>query len=284
MEPEPALETRVWDAVLLGAGSGIRFNSKRSLPGDRDFPKQFWKMGKLPVYLHALQALLEMRCFRQIVVAVPKQYVSLTEKQTQELLPLHQYSTKILVAAGGDSRQESSRLALLALESAKANELPSRVLIHDACRPLLSPAFRRRIQQQLDNRAYAAWIPVTPIVDTLKEVENQEVKGSVDRDVIHRVQTPQVFEYAVIRSLMEKISNEMVAGDPLSLHFTDDASLCEHFGIPVGVFEGDARNIKLTYEFELEPLKLMLQNLKDEEEGEPCVPESDTTSTVLSQP
>jgi 2-C-methyl-D-erythritol 4-phosphate cytidylyltransferase len=62
--------------------------------------------------------------------------------------------------------------------------------------------------------------------------------------------------------------------------FTDDASLCEYYGIPVGVFEGDVRNMKLTYGFEMETLKNLLSDRDKEERGaQPCESESATTFT-----
>ena len=47
----------------------------------------------------------------------------------------------------------------------------------------------------------------------------------------------------------------------------------------VGVFEGDVRNIKLTYDFELETLRAMMNELP-KEEAAACAPESDTTFTA----
>ena len=82
------------------------------------------------------------------------------------------------------------------------------------------------------------------------------------------------------RSLAEKVKNQP------DLNFTDDASLCEYYGIPVGSFEGDVRNIKLTYDFEMEALRRMLgeeassASPPTNKEGKPCEPESDTTFTV----
>jgi 2-C-methyl-D-erythritol 4-phosphate cytidylyltransferase len=141
------------------------------------------------------------------------------------------------------------------------------VLIHDACRPYLSRAFLGRIRERILDRSCGAWVPVVPVVETLKRVEKARVVETVDRGSVHRVQTPQIFEYDVIRSLAEKAKGTAHT-------FTDDASLCEAEGIPVGVFEGDIRNVKLTYDFELETLHTLLET--------PCkaAPESDTTYTA----
>ncbi len=249
------------DAALLGGGIGRRFfdsNSRASLP------KQFQPLTDLTVFTHSLKSLLSLRCFRQIVVAVPQPYIALAQEQI-DAAALNAGSTLIRVISGGDRRQDSSRLALTAMEDLPP---PTRVLIHDACRPFLSSIFLRRIREHLDNRSYGAWIPVIPMNDTLKRIEDQRVIETVDRNQVFRVQTPQIFEYAVIRSLLDKAETQ-------STTFTDDASICEFYGIPVGVFEGDVRNIKLTHDFEMKTLATFV------EQKEPtCASEPVTTFTA----
>ena len=65
------------------------------------------------------------------------------------------------------------------------------------------------------DRSYGAWIPVVPVVDTLKKIENHQVIETIDREVIQRVQTPQIFEYELIRSLSQQVSAQT------HLNFTD---------------------------------------------------------------
>ena len=242
------------DAILLGGGLGKRFGS----------PKQFQTLGNSPVFIHALRGFLDMDCFRQIVLAFPESHLDQAREMIDSLIP-PQNKSIIRVIAGGNRRQDSSCLALAAIE--EMTPLPTRVLIHDACRPFLSRDFLERVKGSLLDRAYGAWVPVVPVVDTLKKVEKNQVIETVDRETVQRVQTPQIFEYAVIRSLAEKAKR-------MQINFTDDASLCEYYGIPVGTFEGDVRNIKLTYDFELETLKRMLTS------EEKCDPEPATTYTV----
>src|SRR5690606_31380618 len=190
-------------------------------------PKQFQLVGDAPVFIHCLRSLLALNCFRQIVLAMPEEYVSLTEELLDKHIP-PQSKTLIRVVAGGARRQDSSYLALQALE--ELSPPPTRVLIHDACRPFLSAEFLDRVKAALYDRSYGAWVPVVPVVETLKRVEAQRVVETVDRGMVQRVQTPQVFEFTVIRSLVEKVK------EAPELHFTDDASLCEYYGIPVGAF------------------------------------------------
>ncbi len=259
------------DAILLGGGIGKRFTAEQSPSLEEIVPKQFQMLGSAPVFIHALRSLLSLGCFRQVVLAFPKQYMALAQEQIETYLS-PQSTTLIRVVAGGDRRQDSSTLALEAIE--EVTPLPTRVLIHDACRPYLPKDFLERVRQCLLDRAYGAWVPVIPVVDTLKRIANSEVIETVDRSLVHRVQTPQVFEYAVIRGLTEKTK-----GQP-ELNFTDDASLCEYYGIPVGSFEGDVRNIKLTYDFEMETLRRILGEKALRKEDPACAPEPDTTSIV----
>lgn len=257
------------DAILLGAGLGVRFSETGS---NSNLPKQFQALEKTPVLFYALKALLKTGRFRQIMVALPKEHIATFQKQLGEQLTPGERST-VRFVAGGKRRQDSSALALQALE--ETGSAPDRVIIHDACRPILAPTFLERLLKAVDDRSYGAWIPVIPVVDTLKRVENQEVIETVDRNMIHRVQTPQVFEYSVIKDLVEKTK-----GDE-KLMFTDDAALCEYFGIPVGVFAGDVRNFKLTYDFEMETLRQIVRDNKETlEGGVKCELVSDTTFTA----
>jgi len=255
------------DAILLGGGAGSRFTGSSAGAGKAP-PKQFQLLGDSPVFIHALRSLLTLDCFRQIVVAVPGPLVETAQEQVDLHVGRHP-KTLVRVIEGGNRRQDSSRKALEALD--QVTPTCTRVLIHDACRPFLSEDFLERVRERLFDRSYGAWIPVVPVVDTLKRVDNQAVVETVDRSALHHVQTPQIFEYGVIRSLAEKIQT-----DP-ELAFTDDASLCEYFGIPVGVFEGDTRNIKITYPFDLASVR----GLMAEEGGQrKCASESATTPTA----
>jgi 2-C-methyl-D-erythritol 4-phosphate cytidylyltransferase len=256
----------ITDAILLGGGAGKRFSTSTETPSE-GLPKQFRMLGNAPVFIHCLRSILEMDSFRQVIFVVGEPHLALAQEQIDSYLtPAPKIPIRII--SGGERRQDSSRLALEAIEATPP--IATRVLIHDACRPYLSKDFCRRILEALGDRSYGAWVPIVPVVETLKRVKNHQVVETVDRAAVQRVQTPQVFEYTVIRSLVQKTR------DREDLNFTDDASLCEYYGIPVGVFEGDVRNIKLTYSFEMQTLSTMLQETRPPS----CEPGSATTFTV----
>lgn len=252
----------VCDAILLGGGVGRRFQVSTG----NSVPKQFQILGNLPVYAYALEALQLLPSLRRVVFVVESQSLA-SVKQTLPLLE-RRLKFKPLVVAGGNRRQDSVRLGLAAL--ATLDTTPEKVLIHDSCRPYLAKDFLVRIESHLSDSNHLAWVPVVSVTETLKRVENGRVLETVDRRELFRVQTPQIFDYRLIHSLHLRVAE---SGE----EFTDDASLCERFGVSVGTFEGDVRNIKLTYPFEKEILRPLLEKQREEAL---CELGLDTISTV----
>jgi len=254
------------DAILLGAGSGRRFsNSDRH---GSSLPKQFQPIDGIPVFIWSLKALLTHLPIRTVWMVVPSGAIPLSREIAGTFLSSEQLD-KLHFIEGGERRQDSSEIAL----SAIANQLPlpQQVLIHDACRPFISIEMLESIKSLLGTLEPAGWIPVIPVVETLKKVQKNRVKETVDRAEVYRVQTPQLFDFKTLHSLFLNL------GKSSDFVFTDDASVLEHFGKSVGTFPGDERNIKLTYEFELDILR---NNLIPNKRKSSCEQESATTSIV----
>lgn len=136
---------------------------------------------------------------------------------------------------GGESRQDSVRAGLVALEPGQ----PSHVLIHDAARPFASPALIARAIAAAQSTGAA--IPALRITDTVKSVSTDgRIIGTADRDALRIVQTPQAFAFAPLIAAHRK-AEQTGRSD-----FTDDAALMEWAGHPVSTFEGETGNFKLT--------------------------------------
>lgn len=252
------------DAILLAAGEGRRFDASSKTP----LPKQFQNIHGISLVVHSLLALERLDCIRNYVVVVPERYLVLA-RQEVERLP-ESIGARIKIVSGGAERHHSSWEGLRAIENP-----PERVLIHDACRPYLSPSFCLSLKQAIQDRSFAAWIPVVRGVDTLKRVVNRTVVETVGRDEIFRAQTPQIFEFSLIRGLMERAQNDQTP------RFTDDASILETYGIPVGIFDGDLQNIKLTHGFEKKFFEFLLPHgtTPSAMQGK-CASDSDLISTA----
>jgi len=189
-------------------------------------PKQLRLLGGRPTVCWAARTLLSALAGPTVVV-LPADRL----EEGEALLAGHlgDLGGRIGVVAGGETRRDSVRAGLEALEDAET------VLVHDAARPFASPALVERVgARAVGGRAV---VPALPVVDTLKEVDGERVVRTVDRTRYVAAQTPQGFP----RALLGRAHDE-TTGDGA----TDDASLCERIGAPVTWIEGEEINRKLT--------------------------------------
>ena len=133
------------------------------------------------------------------------------------------------VVPGGDTRSASVRAGLEAVGASV--EI---VVVHDAARPLATPELFELVIDTVRAGADAA-VPGLPVADTLKRVDGARVTGTVDREGLVAVQTPQAFRADALRA------SHADGGDA-----TDDAALIEAAGGTVVVVAGDPRNLKVT--------------------------------------
>lgn len=133
-------------------------------------------------------------------------------------------------AIGGDSRSASVRAGLAAVP-AEAGV----VVVHDAARPLASPALFEAVVAAVVAGADGA-VPGLPVSDTVKRVgADGVITGTVPREGLVAVQTPQAFRAEALRAA------HRAGGDA-----GDDATLVEGAGGRVVVVPGEATNLKVT--------------------------------------
>ena len=204
-------------AVVVAAGKGLR--------AGQPLPKQFAPWRGKPVVRHSAEVLAAAGV-TPIVVAIPKG----AEAAAQAALA---GVPGIRLVPGGETRQQSVRLALEAL----AGDAPERVLIHDAARPLLPAEVIARLADALDR--HRAAIPVLPVVDSLAHAEGAMMGAPANRDALRRVQTPQAFDFAAILAAHRAWTGEPNAGD--------DAQVVQAAGIAVALVDGDEALHKLTF-------------------------------------
>ena len=152
------------------------------------------------------------------------------------------------VIRGGSSRQESVQMGLNAM-STKVKL----VAVQDGARPLITNEVIDRTVRAA--HAYGAAAPAIPVKDTIKVVKGGVVKETPDRATLQAVQTPQVFDFDLLRGALKKAEKEGAA-------VTDDCSAVELMGMSVKIVEGDERNIKVTTPMDLKIAKLLLEEMK----------------------
>ncbi len=213
-------------AVIVAAGSSLRFDSH--------IPKQYIPYKERPVLWHSLNAFLEAGFFSQIIICVNLEHKALYEPIIDSL-----DTDNILTVSGGETRQKSVYNGLLALEK-QATESDV-VFIHDAARANISRNLIKKLKEATNT--HSAIVPVVPVRDTIKMIQNNVVIKTLPRDEIFAVQTPQVFNFHKILTAHRALIDE---------NHTDDSSIAEAFGIKVHAIDGEQQNFKITYQSDME--------------------------------
>lgn len=152
------------------------------------------------------------------------------------------------VVAGGSSRQESVWLGLNAL-----SEDIQLAAIHDGARPLVSNLVIDRTVRAANS--YGAAAPAVPVKDTIKVVKGGLVEKTPERATLQAVQTPQVFDFDLLRGALKQAEEEKAA-------VTDDCSAVERLGMKVKIVEGDERNLKVTTPMDLKIAEMLLEEMQ----------------------
>jgi 2-C-methyl-D-erythritol 4-phosphate cytidylyltransferase/2-C-methyl-D-erythritol 2,4-cyclodiphosphate synthase len=202
-------------ALVLAAGSGLRAGGPVA--------KQYQLLAGQTVLRHSLECLASHSAVHSVRAVIgPDDEGAYTEAAAGlELEP---------PIRGGATRQASARAGLEGL----AGNPPDAVLIHDAARPLVPAIVIDRLLAALATAP--ASIPALPVADTLKRGEAGLVQGTVPRQNLFRVQTPQAFRFAAI----------LAAHRAGGVDATDDAALIEAAGGLVAIVEGDPMLEKVT--------------------------------------
>ena len=154
------------------------------------------------------------------------------------------------IVPGGARRQDSVCAGLDAL--AAVTPTTQWVMIHDAARPLVTPAILEAGLKAAQE--YQAAIAAVPVKDTIKLVQEGRVTATLDRSQLWAIQTPQVFSFLLIHQAHH---SPAAMGD-----VTDDSALIEQLGHHVAIFPGAYTNIKITTEEDLFLAEAFIQGYK----------------------
>ena len=145
------------------------------------------------------------------------------------------------IIAGGSERCFSVHIALQAVDWPC-----DYAFIHDAARPFIDEAIIRRLYEEV--RAHNACVAGVPSKDTVKIADSEGfVKNTPNRKDVWIVQTPQVFEFTLIRDAYEKMAASYDDLCAKGVIITDDAMVVEFLtGTRVKLVEASYSNIKVT--------------------------------------
>lgn len=235
------MPTRAVHLLLLAAGSGQRFaHGARHL----SVPKQYITMAGQTVLEHSLNA-FKNSSLRSAVIT--------HSADDREINRLHLTAPfDVSLTVGGQSRAESVRLGLQALQQAGADE-SDWVLVHDAARCCVTTQDIHELIDACQSQNRGGLL-VSAIHDTLKLSHNgDEVDKTLDRDQIYAALTPQMFPLGTLLSAL-------MTAEKQGLAITDEASAMEAAGFKPLMVQGRADNIKLTRIEQLPQIQAFLTN------------------------
>ena len=217
-------------ALIVFAGSGSRIHS--------DIPKQFIKINDIDLVVYTIKKFNDNPHIDEVNLVTSKEFIPYVEcfKEKYNLEKIN----KVIV--GGETRQESVRLGLEALELDEKDN----VLIHDGDRPLVSHAIINQAIDYLDE--FEVSCPFISIEDRIPEISNSGRKYKLDGVEVD-IQTPQCFRFGLIKN-KHILKQDIQVNDDISLV---DPAL-------VKFYPGDRLNFKVTTDEDLKYLKDYLEN------------------------
>lgn len=217
-------------AVIVAAGSATRMGGIDKVMAD---------LGGEPMIVRTVRAFQNCDAIASIVIVTREDLIRPISDLCRDMKKV------AAVVAGGKSRQESVHLGLNALP--KGTKLAA---VHDGARPLVSWQVIDRVVRAANT--YGAAAPAIPVKDTIKVVQGGLVKETPDRSSLMAVQTPQVFDFDLLRGALRKAEED-------GAQVTDDCSAVERTGMRIKIVEGDERNLKVTTPMDLKIAELLLE-------------------------
>lgn len=218
-------------AIIVAGGSSRRMGTD----------KTFAILAGKPIIAHTVAPFEKTQSVQDIIVVGRADRLA----QLEETIADAAFEKVRAIVAGGMHRQDSVREGLRRV-AADARF----VAVHDAARPLITPAQIERVFAAAQTHGAAAL--ASPLGDTLKRAtEDLLICGSVDRERLYAMQTPQIFARELLTEAFARLA---AGGDSV----TDEASAVELLGRDVVLVPNSEPNFKITFPADLALAELVL--------------------------
>lgn len=210
-------------AIIVAGGTGQRMKSA--------VPKQFLLLQGKPILYHTLLQFKKAFADIELILVLPQNQFSTWHLLCQEHPEILQQCPHHLVE-GGATRFHSSQQGIQAIQGNQQ----ALVAIHDGVRPLVSVTCIQQAYQHAEEHGNA--VLAVSSKDSIRQWDNNEnIYLPLDRTQIKLIQTPQIFEFSLLKRAFQQEYQDS---------FTDDASVVELLGIDIHLVEGNYSNIKIT--------------------------------------
>ncbi len=204
--------------ILACAGKGLRAGLGQN--------KLLYKNHNETILEKTLNAFIDSNLIDQVVITASKEDFDTIKSIVKD---------SATVVVGGNTRTQSVKNALEKVEG-------DIVLIHDGARPFVN---KKLIKDCIDTAIkHGSAIPVVPTPNTILKKDCEFVSEYLGKDELCSVQTPQGFKTDLIKDAYARACEKT---------FNDDGQVYLEYIGKLATFEGDTKNIKITYskDFEL---------------------------------
>ena len=227
------LKLRYCGAVIVAAGNASRMGG---------IDKVMATLDGEPMIVKTVRAFEQCPAIREIVIVTRPDLMQTIMGLCDEFLKV------TAVVAGGADRAESVHNGLNAL-----SEKVRLAAVQDGARPLVTWELIDRVVRAANS--YGAAAPGIAVKDTTKIVQGGLVASTPDRSTLRAIQTPQVFDFDLLRGALKKAKED-------GAQITDDCSAVDRLGMKIRIVEGDERNIKVTTPMDLKIAQMLLEEDK----------------------
>jgi len=217
--------------VIVAGGSGKRMGA--------EIPKQFLELAGRPVLMHTIERFKVYNDAIEIITVLPENQL----RFWIDLQKKHSFTVPHTLVKGGSNRFFSVRNGL------KFVNASGLVAIHDGVRPFVSIDTIKRCFETAEKLGNA--VPAISPTESLRIV-TEDGSLPVNRFNVKQIQTPQVFNAALIKNAYKQDYNP---------DFTDDATVLEKGGVKINLIEGNRENIKITNPEDLLISAVLLQSI-----------------------
>ncbi len=235
-------------ALILAGGAGRRMGN--------NIPKQYMDINGKPVLYYSVKAFSDICFINEIVLAASEEYIDKVQTDIVDLYGFYKISS---VVKGGKERYHSVAKGLEALPADT-----DYVFIHDGARPFVTAYTIERCLHYAEK--YRASVAAVKTKDTVKISDDDSmIQNTPDRGHVWLVQTPQTFEYLMIRDAYRKLLDDEDRLKMAGISVTDDTMVAKMYAdVDARLVESTYENIKITTPDDMELANMICQKREQE--------------------
>jgi 2-C-methyl-D-erythritol 4-phosphate cytidylyltransferase/2-C-methyl-D-erythritol 2,4-cyclodiphosphate synthase len=228
-------------AIILAAGYGERMMSKKD--------KILLRAGGHPIIYYSIMAFNDHPEIYEITIVANKY----NQKEIEKICKLYRFKKVKNITIGGATRQSSFIKAFKELEN--EDHKHEIILVHNGANPL--PSFQEISKVIAQAKRHGAAIVGHGVTSTLKEVNDERIIKTHDRNRFFMAETPQAARYEIFKKAVKNVIAKKI-------QVTDESAMIEAISQKIVHVKADENNFKITTQADYFKLRAILGDVPDD--------------------